>query len=127
MLGERRRWADGELLFEAGKPGPGLFVVLDGEVAITRRDGLGNDLPVVTQGVGQFLAEVGQLSGKPAFVDGRAVGDVEALLITPEACAPWSWPKPNRRAHHARADPAARELDRDWCGRPYTHRFGRGT
>ncbi len=83
-LGLRRRWADGELLFEAGQTGPGLFVVLAGEVAVTRRDGLGNDVPVVTQGVGQFLGEVGQLSGKPAFVDGRAVGEVEALLLTPE-------------------------------------------
>jgi thioredoxin reductase (NADPH) len=27
-LGTRRRWADGELLFEAGRTGPGLFVVL---------------------------------------------------------------------------------------------------
>ncbi len=83
-LGERRRWAAGELLFEAGQPGPGLFVVLHGEVSITRRDGLGNDVLVVVQGAGHFLAEVGQLSGKPALVDGRAVGDVEALLITPE-------------------------------------------
>ncbi len=83
-LGERRRWSDGELLFEAGKPGPGLFVILEGQVGITRRDGLGNDVPVVVQGLGHFLAESGQLSGKPAFVDGRAVGEVEALLITPE-------------------------------------------
>lgn len=84
-LGTRRRWTDGEFLFEAGQTGPGLFVVLAGEVAVTRRDGLGNDVPVVTQAAGQFLAEVGQLSGKPAFVDGRAVGEVEALLLTPEA------------------------------------------
>jgi thioredoxin reductase (NADPH) len=75
-LAERRRWAQGELLFEAGKTGPGLFVVLEGEVCVTRRDGLGNDVPVVVQGVGQFLAEVGQLSSKPALVDGRAVGEV---------------------------------------------------
>jgi thioredoxin reductase (NADPH) len=80
-----RRYADGELLFEAGAPGPGLFVVTRGQVAVTRRDGLGGDVPVVTQGVGQFLAEVGQLSGKPAFVDGRAVGEVDVLLLPPEA------------------------------------------
>jgi thioredoxin reductase (NADPH) len=83
-LGARQLWADGERLFEAGKQGPGLFVVLKGEVAITRRDGLGNDVPVVVQGAGQFLAEVGQLSSKPALVDGRAVGEVEALLLHPE-------------------------------------------
>lgn len=82
---EPRSYADGDLLFEAGATGAGLFVILEGEVAVTRRDGLGGDVPVVTQGAGQFLAEVGQLSGKPAFVDGRAVGPVEALLLSPEA------------------------------------------
>jgi thioredoxin reductase (NADPH) len=84
-LGVRQVWADGQMLFEAGKPGPGLFVVLRGEVAVSRRDGLGNDVPVVVQGVGQFLAEVGQLSAKPSLVDGRAIGEVEALLLAPEA------------------------------------------
>jgi len=33
---------------------------------------------------GEFVAEVGQLSGQPAFVDVRAIDDVEALLIPPE-------------------------------------------
>jgi len=83
-FGDRRRWHDGDALFEAGKPGPGMFVLLSGRVAVTRRDGLGNDLPVALEGPGEFLAEVGQLSAKPAFVDGRAQGDVEALLIAPE-------------------------------------------
>jgi thioredoxin reductase (NADPH) len=83
-FGVRQRWHDGKSLFEAGKPGPGMFVVLSGQVAVTRRDGLGHDLPVAVEGRGQFLAEVGQLSGKPAFVDGRARGEVEALLIAPE-------------------------------------------
>src|SRR5262249_27690746 len=32
----------------------------------------------------QFLAEVGQLSGRPALVDGHADGDVETLLIPPD-------------------------------------------
>jgi thioredoxin reductase (NADPH) len=83
-FGERRRWRDGESLFEAGQPGPGLIVMLVGQVAVTRRDGLGHDLPVALEGPGEFLAEVGQLSGKPALVDGRARGEVEALLIAPD-------------------------------------------
>ena len=84
-LGERHSWADGEMLFESGKVGPGLFVVLSGWVAITQRGPLGQAVPVVEQGVGQFLAEVGQLSGKPALVDGRAMGAVETILLDPEA------------------------------------------
>ncbi len=44
-------------------------------------DGLGHVTPVIEQGPGQFLAEVGQLSGRQALVDGTAEGDVETLLI----------------------------------------------
>ena len=71
-------------LFETGKPGPGMFVVLSGHVAITQRDGLGHVTPVIDQGPGQFLAEVGQLSGRPALVDGHAEGEVEVILVPPE-------------------------------------------
>ena len=58
--------------------------MLSGHVAITQRDGLGHVTPVIDQGPGQFLAEIGQLSGRIALVDGHAEGDVETLLIPPE-------------------------------------------
>ena len=83
-FGEPRHYKDGELLFETGKPGPGMFVVLSGHVAVTQRDGLGHVSPVIDQGPGQFAAEIGQLSGRVALVDGRAEGDVETLLIPPD-------------------------------------------
>jgi len=84
-LGEVRRWQDGELLFEQGKAGPGFFVVLSGWVRITARDAHGAPRLVVEQGAGQFLAETGQLAGRPALVDGHAQGPVEAILLSPEA------------------------------------------
>lgn len=84
-LGERHSFADGDYLFEQGKPGPGFFVLLSGWVHITNRDAGRHDVTVVEQGPGQFLAEVGQLGGRPALVDGRAKGPVEALLLKPEA------------------------------------------
>src|ERR1700738_1758901 len=83
-FGEVRNYRDGEKLFETGKPGPGMFVILSGHVAISQRDGLGHVTPVINQGPGQFLAEIGQLSGRVALVDGQAEGDVETLLIPPE-------------------------------------------
>jgi len=82
-FGEIRTYKDGDRLFETGKPGPGMFVVLSGHVAITQRDGLGHVTPVIDQGPGQFLAEIGQLSGRVALVDGHAEGDIETLLIPP--------------------------------------------
>jgi thioredoxin reductase (NADPH) len=83
-FGEIRKYNNGERLFEAGKPGPGMFVVLSGHVAITERDGLGHVTPVIDQGPGQFLAESGALSGRVALVDGHAEGEVETLLIPPD-------------------------------------------
>ena len=81
---ELRSYKDGEALFETGKVGPGMFVVLSGHVAITQRDGLGHVTPIIDQGPGQFLAEIGQLSSRVALVDGHAEGDVDTLLIPPD-------------------------------------------
>src|ERR1700716_4185636 len=83
-FGEIRIYKHGDALFETGKPGPGMFVLLSGHVAITQRDGVGHVTPVIDQGPGQFLAEIGQLSGRVALVDDHAEGDVETLLIPPE-------------------------------------------
>jgi thioredoxin reductase (NADPH) len=83
-FGMVKRYADGERLFEAGKPRGGMFVVLKGEVAVSQRDGLGRVTPILEQGEGQFLAEVGTLSDRPSFVDGHAKGEVEALVIPSE-------------------------------------------
>ncbi|MFB6417714.1 FAD-dependent oxidoreductase [Bradyrhizobium tunisiense] len=83
-FGEVHQYQDGDLLFETGKAGPGMFVVLSGHVAISKRDGFGNVTPVTDQGVGQFVAEVGQLSGRAALIDGHAEGDVEAIVVRPE-------------------------------------------
>ncbi|WP_375411869.1 FAD-dependent oxidoreductase [uncultured Bradyrhizobium sp.] len=83
-FGDLRRYRHGDKLFETGKPGPGMFVILSGHVTITQRDGLGHVTPVIDQGPGQFMAELGQLSGRIALVDGTAEGDVETLLLAPE-------------------------------------------
>jgi thioredoxin reductase (NADPH) len=80
-FGTVHRYVDGERLVEAGKVSPGMFVLLSGHVAVTQRDGLGHVSPLVEEGPGQFIGEIGQLSNRPAFVDVHAEGDVEALVI----------------------------------------------
>src|SRR4051794_33383998 len=82
-FGSLQHHAGGSRLFSAGEQSPGMFVVLRGRVAISQRDGLGNVVPIVEQGPGQFLAEISQLSGRPALVDGEALEDVEAIMIPP--------------------------------------------
>src|SRR5471030_2935412 len=83
-FGEIVHYKHGEKLFETGKPGPGMFVVMSGHITITQRDGLGHVTPVIEHGPGHFAAEIGQLSGRAALVDAHAEGDVETLLIPPE-------------------------------------------
>jgi thioredoxin reductase (NADPH) len=83
-FGEVRRYAPGDALFVTGDVAPGMYVLIKGSVRVTRRDPLGHAAPIVEQGPGEFVAEVGQLSGQPAFVDVHAIGDVEALLIPPQ-------------------------------------------
>ncbi|MEO7336052.1 MAG: FAD-dependent oxidoreductase [Caldimonas sp.] len=82
-FGSVRDYARGTYLFKAGAPGPGMFVVLKGTVTISQRDGLGHAVPIVSQGPGHFLAEVGTLSGRASLVDGLADEDVETLLVEP--------------------------------------------
>src|ERR1700716_1684376 len=83
-FGRIRRYAAGEALFTTGEIAPGMYVLITGAVRVVRRDPLGHSAPIVEHGPGEFVAEVGKLSGQPAFVDVHAISEVEALLIPPE-------------------------------------------
>jgi thioredoxin reductase (NADPH) len=83
-FGRVQRYSKDQPLFVTGEIAPGMFVLKTGRVKATRRDPLGHLAPMVEQGPGDFVAEVGQLSGRPALVDVHAVEDVEALLVPPE-------------------------------------------
>jgi len=82
-FGSVQHFARGSRMITAGEVSPGLYLILKGVVSITQRDGLGHIVPIVRHGPGQFMAEVGQLSGQPALVDGHADEAVEALLVPP--------------------------------------------
>ncbi|MEO8153892.1 MAG: FAD-dependent oxidoreductase [Rhizobacter sp.] len=82
-FGTVQRHARDTRLVTAGETGAGLFVVLDGVVAVSQRDGLGHVVPIVQHRRGHFMGEVGTLSGKPSLVDGIAQEDVEVLLLLP--------------------------------------------
>jgi thioredoxin reductase (NADPH) len=100
-FGDVRKFPAGEPLFQAGEAVAGMYVILSGRVAIVPRDGLGQAVPVaafaqligapieeMTEVVpGEVMAELGQLSGRAdlSVFDARAVGDVEAIVVQPEA------------------------------------------
>lgn len=77
-------FAAGELVFETGQVAPGLFVLLKGRVRICSRDRLGRQTLVTEHEDGHFMAEMAQLAGKPALIDGFALTDCDTLVVTPE-------------------------------------------
>ena len=80
-FGEVRHFRPGELLKVAGQRPPGLFVLTAGRVVVKQRTGLGQVVPIVEHGPGEFMGEVGQLGGAASLTDAEALEDVEALLI----------------------------------------------
>lgn len=81
--GTRIQYGKGNAIFTAGKVGPGMVVLLRGDVSVLQRNALQPARLVAMQGPGQFVAEVSQLSGKPSLEDVLAETDVEALVIPP--------------------------------------------
>jgi len=82
-FGELRRYKAGELLAKVGEAGPGLMLVLSGQVEVTRPDS-GQPLHIVTHERGNFMGELAQLSGRPYLVNEQALTDVEAVAISPD-------------------------------------------
>jgi len=82
-FGEARNFAQGEVILTAGQVGPGLVVILSGEVNIIRHESSRDSL-IVMHGPGQFMGELAQLAGRPSLADAIAKKPVEALIIAPE-------------------------------------------
>jgi thioredoxin reductase (NADPH) len=97
-FGQVQSFRPGENLYQVGKPGPGMYVLLSGRVTVVGRDALGHPVPMEAFArllgttveelgevvPGEVLAELGNLSGTPSVVDAHAVGDVEAIAVPPE-------------------------------------------
>ena len=84
-FGQECSYSDGAMLFEVGKPGPGMILLLSGRVEFGRRDALGRRIPIWDRaGPGHLLAEVGQLSGAPSLLDLQARGPVQGVLLRSE-------------------------------------------
>ncbi|HXB79588.1 MAG TPA: FAD-dependent oxidoreductase [Bradyrhizobium sp.] len=71
-VGEGRRFSPAEVIYRTGDKNVAAWLVLEGEIELSRRDGLGPDAPISSVASGQFTGEVGQLSGRPALVSAQA-------------------------------------------------------
>ena len=83
-LSEPMQLAPGEVLLEEGTPGDAMFVVLSGELEVTKRSG-GSELPIARVGPGALQGEMAALEGRERSATVRALSDVEVLRIPREA------------------------------------------
>ncbi|SDC89102.1 thioredoxin reductase (NADPH) [Cupriavidus sp. YR651] len=83
-FGTESTWRAGELVVRTGDPARGLILVIEGRIRVVQRDGIRDSTLIVEHRAGNFLAEIGQLSGKPELVDGIAMEDVRAVVVPPE-------------------------------------------
>ncbi len=79
----RRTLADGEVLFEQGRPARSMFAVLSGRLALrSARDG--GSVIVQTIGPGETLGWSTLREEATSLTTGRAVGEVEVIEISSE-------------------------------------------
>jgi thioredoxin reductase (NADPH) len=63
------------VIYRPGDKNVTAWLVLEGEIKLSRHDGLGPDAPITSVASGQFTGEVGQLSGRPALASAQAGPD----------------------------------------------------
>ncbi|TAA07961.1 FAD-dependent oxidoreductase [Pseudoxanthomonas winnipegensis] len=70
--GPPRRFAPGEEVFAVGDHPAPVWLVLEGSIVVSRRDGLGHEEVIHEHGVGSFTGEVSQLAGRSSLAGGVA-------------------------------------------------------
>lgn len=74
----------GDLVIEEGVPGDTLYIILSGELEITKREG-DQEIVLASRTAGEFLGEMSLLEHRPRSASARARRDTELLEIGPEA------------------------------------------
>jgi thioredoxin reductase (NADPH) len=87
--GPARRFEAGETVFDVGDRNAGVWLVAEGGIIATRRDGLGRELLFATCGPGQFSGEVSELGGQASLA---------AACAAPEGCVAYPFDAPHLRA-----------------------------
>src|SRR5215203_5556410 len=74
----------GQLVLQEGDPGDALYVVLDGELEITKRQGE-QDILLAVSRAGEFLGEMSLLEQKPRSASVRTLRESRLLVISQAA------------------------------------------
>ena len=77
---EERQLAPGEMLFREGEQAKGFFVLLEGEISVSKKDGV-----VARNRPGAFFGEIPLLLGTPYMLSARAECDCRLIVFPEEA------------------------------------------
>lgn len=76
------RLADGEVIFHEGDNSSEMYVVVEGEVAVSKKSARG-DIHLATLHRGEFVGEMSLLESLPRSATARAKGNTKLLVIHP--------------------------------------------
>jgi signal transduction histidine kinase len=80
---ETMRIPAGEFLIREGEPGDSMFIVISGELEVTKRSGT-SEMPLARVGPGAIQGEMAALEGRPRAASVRALTDAEVVRIPRE-------------------------------------------
>lgn len=78
-LMERRRFAQGEVIFKRGAPGDSMYLILSGEVRIFTEDAQGNEFTL--RNLDHMFGEFSMLDDQPRSASAAAATDLEVLIL----------------------------------------------
>src|SRR5262249_2888588 len=79
--GHRQKFSAGEVIFSAGDPGDGLYLVELGRVQISAVVGNGQSRVLATIGAGDFFGEMAVLDDAPRSATAKADADTETFFL----------------------------------------------
>jgi thioredoxin reductase (NADPH) len=84
-----KRFEAGEKVFDVGDRNAGVWLIAEGGIVASRRDGLGREELFAACGPGQFSGEIGELGGQASLAVARAGPEgCLAYLSMRRICAP---------------------------------------
>lgn len=81
---DNKTYREKDVLAKEGEPGYSMFVIVSGEVWVTVRNNLGEEIELAKRGAGDHLGEMAVLSDIPRTATLTALTDVETLEISQE-------------------------------------------
>ncbi len=83
-ISQIKEYKVGDIIFYEAEPGNSLFVIIEGEVEILRKDVEGNLKPIAVLKANEFFGEMSLIDKEMRSATARAKTDVKALILTSE-------------------------------------------